>query len=155
MKKVFLRIWQVLPKWLQKIGVAILMPHYLVIAIAVVFNERDQILLCRHTYRRPHPWGLPGGHIKSGEDPADSVRRELWEETGLSVQGTRLLMAENLSQERRILLTYLCKQVGGTFIPNEEVSMIQYFDIGELPALPTEELVTIEKVLTILKTEEG
>jgi len=65
------------------------------------------------------------------------------------------LMAENLSQERRILLTYLCKQVGGTFIPNEEVSMIQYFDIGELPALPTEELVTIEKVLTILKTEEG
>lgn len=131
------------------------MPHYLVIAIAVVFNERDQILLCRHTYRRPHPWGLPGGHIKSGEDPADSVRRELWEETGLSVQGTRLLMAENLSQERRILLTYLCKQVGGTFIPNEEVSMIQYFDIGELPALPTEELVTIEKVLTILKTEEG
>jgi len=154
-KKVFLRIWQVLPKWLQKIGVAILMPHYLVIAIAVVFNERDQILLCRHTYRRPHPWGLPGGHIKSGEDPADSVRRELWEETGLSVQGTRLLMAENLSQERRILLTYLCKQVGGTFIPNEEVSMIQYFDIGELPALPTEELVTIEKVLTILKTEEG
>jgi len=154
-KKVFLRIWQVLPKWLQKIGVAILMPHYLVIAIAVVFNERDQILLCRHTYRRPHPWGLPGGHIKSGEDPADSVRRELREETGLSVQGTRLLMAENLSQERRILLTYLCKQVGGTFIPNEEVSMIQYFDIGELPALPTEELVTIEKVLTILKTEEG
>ena len=155
MKKVFLQIWQILPSWLQKIALAMLMPHYLVIAIAVVFNEKDQILLCKHTYRRPHPWGLPGGHIKSGEEPADSVRRELREETGLSVQDTRLLMAENSSEERRILLTYLCRQVGGTFIPNEEVSMIQYFDIGELPALPTEELVTIEKAQAFLKAEMG
>jgi len=154
-KKVFLQIWQILPSWLQKIALAMLMPHYLVIAIAVVFNEKDQILLCKHTYRRPHPWGLPGGHIKSGEEPADSVRRELREETGLSVQDTRLLMAENSSEERRILLTYLCRQVGGTFIPNEEVSMIQYFDIGELPALPTEELVTIEKAQAFLKAEMG
>ena len=155
MKKVFLQIWQILPSWLQKIALAMLMPHYLVIAIAVVFNEKDQILLCKPTYRRRHPWGLPGGHIKSGEDPADSVQRELREETGLSVQETRLLMAENSSEMRKILLTYLCRQVEGTFIPNEEVSMIQYFDIGELPALPTEELVTIEKAQAILKAEVG
>jgi ADP-ribose pyrophosphatase YjhB (NUDIX family) len=155
MKKVFLQIWHVLPAWLQKIALAMLMPHYLVIAIAVVFNEKDQILLCKHTYRRPHPWGLPGGHIKSGEEPADSVRRELREETGLSVQETRLLMAENSNEMRRILLTYLCRQAGGTFVPNEEVSMIQYFDVGELPALPTEELLTINKVLDILQIKAG
>ncbi len=155
MKKVFLQIWQILPSWLQKIGLAMLMPHYLVIAIAVVFNEKDQILLCKHTYRRTHPWGLPGGHIKSGEEPADSVRRELLEETGLSVQDAKLLMAETSREMRRILLTYLCRQAGGTFIPNDEVSMIQYFDIGELPALPTEELVTIKKVVDLLQIKAG
>jgi hypothetical protein len=56
---------------------------------------------------------------------------------------------------RRILLTYLCRQAGGTFIPNDEVSMIQYFDIGELPALPTEELVTIKKVVDLLQIKAG
>ena len=155
MKKVLLKIWHILPAWLQKIALAILMPHYLVIAIAVVFNEKDQILLCKHTYRRPHPWGLPGGHIKSGEEPADSVRRELFEETGLSVQEASLLMAENSNKMRRILLTYICRQADGTFIQNEEVSTIQYFDIGELPALPIEELVTIKKVLNLLQIKAG
>lgn len=30
----------------------------------------------------PGQWGLPGGGIESGEDPADTVVREAWEESG-------------------------------------------------------------------------
>jgi 8-oxo-dGTP diphosphatase len=32
-------------------------------------------------------WGLPGGHIEPGEEPEDTARRELFEETGLRVSG--------------------------------------------------------------------
>ncbi len=153
MKKLLLRIWRLLPPWMERITSALIRPKYRVVAGALIFNEHGQILLCLHTYRRQYPGGLPGGDIHFGEDPADAVRRELREETGLSVQDTRLLLVESSSEVRRILLTYQCSGVSGTFIPNDEVSMFQYFDPDKLPPLYWEHRQTIDKALAILKSE--
>ncbi len=132
---------------------AIVRPHYQVVAGALIFNEQGQLLLNRHTYLRVHPWGLPGGDIKFGEDPAEAVRRELREETGLSVRETRLLLVESSQETRKVSLTYLCTSVSGTFTPSDEVSTIQYFDSGALPAITSEQQVTIEKALASLHSE--
>jgi len=152
-KRFLLKIWRILPPWMERLASAIVRPHYLVGAEAIIFNEQSQILLCKHTYRRLYPWGLPGGSIKSGEDPAEAVRRELLEETGLTVQATRLLLVESLKKERKVTLVYFCTGVDGKFKANEEVSMIQYFDPSALPALSEEQQGTIDKILAILKIE--
>ena len=145
-----LRIWRILPPWLERIASAIVRPRYRVPAGAIILNEQGQLLLCKHTYRRQDPWGLPGGDIQFGEDPAEAVRRELREETGLSAQTTRLILLESSKEIHKLTLTYLCTGISGTFSPSDEVSMIEYFNTGALPDMSQEQRMTIEKALAIL-----
>jgi ADP-ribose pyrophosphatase YjhB (NUDIX family) len=154
MKRFLLKIWRILPFWMQSIAASIIRPRYQVAVGAIIFNEQGQLLLCEHTYRRLHPWGLPGGDLKFGEDPVDGITREVMEETGLTVQKARLLLVENSTEIHKVVLTYLCMGVSGTFVPNEEVSSIQYFDSTTLPEFSMDHRATIEKCLAILNSEK-
>jgi 8-oxo-dGTP diphosphatase len=154
MQRFLLKIWRILPFWLQRIASALLRPHYQVTVGAMIFNDQGQLLLCEHTYRRKHPWGLPGGDLKPGEDPRDGIRREIREETGMAVQEARFLLVENSSEMHQISLTFLCTGVSGTFIPNAEVSAVGYFDVDHLPGFFREHQVTIERCLAILNSQK-
>ncbi|MEI6510508.1 MAG: NUDIX domain-containing protein [Candidatus Uhrbacteria bacterium] len=58
------------------------------VPIAVALAMRDgKLLLLQRRDENPmwnRKWEFPGGKIESGEDPADAMRRELLEETGLA-----------------------------------------------------------------------
>lgn len=62
-----------------------------VAAYAVVVRD-GQLLLARSRDDDGNPeWVLPGGGMEHGEDPCDTVRRELEEETGYLVEVTGFL----------------------------------------------------------------
>lgn len=62
------------------------------IAAYGVCLEHDRILLVRHVAHSGETnWTLPGGGVEHGEDPFDTVTRELAEETGLEGVVERLL----------------------------------------------------------------
>lgn len=58
------------------------------VAVAA-FDDADRLLLVRHV--EGDDWTTPGGMVEPHEAPADAAVREMWEETGLAVELTRIL----------------------------------------------------------------
>jgi 8-oxo-dGTP diphosphatase len=61
------------------------------VAVVLVVDRQGRILMQHRDAAAKvsaNQWALPGGRIEAGEDPLEAARRELREETGLSV--TRL-----------------------------------------------------------------
>lgn len=55
------------------------------VAVGVVFNQKEQILISQRAVEGPYPnlWELPGGKVEQGEAPATALVRELKEELGI------------------------------------------------------------------------
>ena len=145
-----LNIWREFPFGLRSLITGTIRPRFRVAVAAMIFDDKGYILLCEHTYRKFHPWGLPGGGLEYGENPEDGVRREVREETGLDVQVEKLLSAESAPNNHHINLIYLCKIVGGMFQPSYEISQTRFFSVDELPKLLSSEQAVIERIAGLL-----
>jgi 8-oxo-dGTP diphosphatase len=131
-KIILLKIWRIFPLWLQEFASRIIRPLFQVFAVAVIFNQNNQILLVKTTYNRNHPWGLPGGSLEYGEAPEAAAIREILEETSIQVEIEKFLVVKSWLPDR-VGFYYLCKIVEDEFRPSEEVSEIGYFSLDNLP----------------------
>lgn len=124
------RCWRALPRPLQWLALWLSNTHFLVGTAALIWDDGGRVLVARHTYRRGPPWGLLGGWVQRGEDPAAAVVREVREETALDVVVDRPLAVHS---ETAIHLTiiYAAHLRGGTFRPSGEVVEIRFLEPGE------------------------
>jgi ADP-ribose pyrophosphatase YjhB (NUDIX family) len=72
-----------------------LQPRFTVGVVGVLLDEKaERVLLVGHVLHPKTPWGLPGGWIARGEDPAHTAEREFLEETGLHVRAVYPLLVQ-------------------------------------------------------------
>jgi len=143
--KTLLRIWRIIPYWLQTLASRIVRPRFRMAVAALVFDEQGRILLFKHTYRKLE-WGIPAGGLEYGEQPTDAVVREFFEETGMTIEVQRLLLADSSRHFHHVSLVYLCKISAGEFSESHEISEIQYFNADDLPPMLLDEKDLIRSV---------
>ncbi len=120
--------------WLHFLAAKLVRAKFRAAVAALVFNERGQILLFKHTYRK-WQWGIPAGSLEYGEQPADAILREFYEETKMTLQIEKLLTVVSAKEDHHLTVVYLCKISGGEFQPSNEVSEMKYFDLNDLPQM--------------------
>lgn len=98
---------------------------------ALIFNPEHEILLALR--RDIDWWNLPGGGLELGETVEEGVCREVREETGLEVEVDHLVGVYSKPQKQEIVLTFLCRTLGGTLTTTDESRECRYFAPEAMP----------------------
>lgn len=131
----------------------------MVAASAVILREDGHILLQKR--RDNGMWGLPGGAIEPGEEPALAVMREALEETGLHVLPRRItgvysddlhIHYPNGDEVAFISIGFVCDYISGTpRVDDDETAALRWYAPDQLP----ENFVPFHRIRIAHALEEG
>lgn len=103
-------------------------------ARAVILNERQEVLLVRHTYTPG--WHFPGGGVDKGESPRQAVIREVREEVGIIVEENPVIFEcyfNVYGGVDDIVSLYLIKKFQIQNFKSKEIAEAKWFSINRLP----------------------
>jgi len=125
-------------RWRDEVGVGY--DGYVTVGVgcgAIVFNERDEILLIQ---RPTGGWWYPTGFCDIGESPAENVAREVREETGFLVTPERLIgiidsLKAGSAMRHLYSMLFYCRLDSGALKPHPlETLDAGFFALDRLPA---------------------
>ena len=114
---------------------------------AAIFKDGKILLVCSDM-----GWTLPGGWCEVHMSPVASTIKEVREEAGLNCVVEKIIAVQDRAKHNRPLyifdvvkIFYLCKSMGGEFVPNIETTARDYFSEDNLPPMDVARC-TVEQV---------
>jgi NADH pyrophosphatase NudC (nudix superfamily) len=74
--------------------------------LAAIVQVGDKVLLARNAAWKHRMFALITGFMEAGETPEEGIRREIAEETGLSVTALQLVGVHDFQRMNQVLITY-------------------------------------------------
>ncbi|MBL7816533.1 MAG: NUDIX hydrolase [Saprospiraceae bacterium] len=127
---------------------------------ALVLDEQKHILMARE--RSDGRWSLPGGWADVGLSPREIAVKEVFEETGLTVEPQHLLAVFDKKCHPHppqgfyvYKLVILCSYVSGHLQPAHDILDAQFFSIASLPPLSENRILESQVKLVFEKAVSG
>jgi 8-oxo-dGTP diphosphatase len=122
-------------------------------AVSVALRSGERLLLVKRG-RAPSKglYAFPGGRVEDGESLEQAARRELMEETGLSVDGMELhaeLELDGREPGTAYRLSVFCAlYVSGELAAGDDAESAGWFTLAEMEALPiTASTLAVAKII--------
>lgn len=123
------------------------------VAVGMVFNSEGKVLVAlrpRHA-EQGDLWEFPGGKVEEGETIEQALKRELFEEVGITIQTAKPLttLTHQYPQKKVFLDVWLIDKFTGEAYAKELQSAIKWVSLDELSKLsiPAANHEIIQKLL--------
>ncbi|MGI8670246.1 MAG: NUDIX hydrolase [Aridibacter sp.] len=147
-KKIIEKVWKFTPYGIRLRAVRLIQKKFTASVVAIITNEKNEILILDHRFRFGASWGLPGGFIERDENPEDAIKRELKEETNLKLENLRLIKVRTIGKHLEVIFS--AKGVGRAKVNSQEIKEVGWFALDKLP----EEMSKIQKELVMKLVKE-
>ena len=126
----------------------------------LIFDDARRVLMVR-THKWSNLWGIPGGKIKWGESSEAALRRELLEETNLTVDEIQFILVQDCIHSKEfyrdahfILLNYTCRVAGDPQVRlNDEAREYRWVTLEEALQMPINQ--PTGRLLLAVKERDG
>ena len=117
-------------------------PVHIVAAGGFVVNETGQVLLLKSP--RYGDWEFPGGQVEIGETIPHALEREVFEETGITVNVKSLVgIYSNIRKPSIVNMDFVCEYISGTPQTSNESSQVAWFDRNKVLGLIKREAIRV------------
>jgi ADP-ribose pyrophosphatase YjhB (NUDIX family) len=108
-------------------------------ASAIVLDDAGRILLHKRTDNEY--WSIPGGGMEPGESIAETIVREVREETGIEAEVEKILgvysnprhvsVYDDGEVRQQFSVCFLCRMIGGELRPSKESSEVRFVEVPQ------------------------
>ena len=100
-------------------------PMHIVAVAAFVTNAAGQVLMLKSPRRGD--WEFPGGQVEEGETLTQALKREVFEETGITVIPRSLIgVYSNTKKPSILMLDFVCEYVSGEPKTSTESLLVEW-----------------------------
>ena len=104
-------------------------PRHSVAVVGAVFHDDGRVLAIQR--RDTDEWQPPGGVLELAETFEEGVRREVLEETGISVHVERLAGVYKNIPGGIVALVFRCRPLAGSAQPSDETAAVRWLTLTE------------------------
>jgi len=134
-------IWRKLPPSVRMKIVRVTQKKFTATVAVIIENEMGEVLLLDHVLRPASGWGIPGGFLEYGEQPAEAVKRELREEIGLELKNLEMVRVR--TSGRHIEILFRARANGTASVKSREINALGWFEVDKMP----EKMSRIQKTI--------